>query len=317
VRRSLVERAVTAAIGTAGVDATVESVVARDVTVRPADGHAGRGMTLEDNAAVVPPVPGNAAIRGCLVERAQESGVSFVGATGSVESLHVRDITTRDDGLFGRGISVELDPPSGFRSSVTLERLKVERCHEFGVFVVGSDATIDRAIVTGVSARPVDGLLGAGLAVQLSLETGAPASATIRRATIQDTQQTGLFVAGAITDIESVVIEDTGADGNGLYGDGLLVSHAVFNGAPVATGAQVRQVHIARSARAGFSSFAAPVSLAASTLDCNPIHLAGETYQGLAASFTDGGNNVCGCGDVVEACKVLSADLAPPEPFGQ
>jgi hypothetical protein len=314
LRRSVVARALTAGVGTAGVDASIESVVARDVEVNPSTGITGRGMTIELNPLAMPPVPGTVSLRGSLVEHAHEVGVSLVGVTGLVESTLVRQIAPRPTGLFGRGVSVEVDPSSGSAAVVTLDRMRIEEVHEFGIFVVGSQATIDRAIVRDVHARPFDGALGVGLAVQMSFENGAPASASLQRSTVERTQQSGIFVAGATTWLESIVVTDTFTDGVGRYGDGLIVSAALFADQLVPTEAHAHAVRLERSARAGLSSFAASVWLGASTLECNPIHIDGETFQGIDFTFTDEGANVCGCAGATEQCKVLSTNLTAPEP---
>ena len=66
------------------------------------------------------------------------------------------------------------------------------------------------------------------------------------------------------------------------------------------------------SQRAGIANFGAVVGLADSQLDCNAIHLDGEPF-GASFRFDDGGGNECGCGAAREVCRVLTADLAPPE----
>lgn len=51
-------------------------------------------------------------------------------------------------------------------------------------------------------------------------------------------------------------------------------------------------------------------------LDCNHLALTAQDVIGIAPSFEDAGGNVCGCGDVSEACKVLGVELeAPPPPL--
>jgi hypothetical protein len=51
------------------------------------------------------------------------------------------------------------------------------------------------------------------------------------------------------------------------------------------------------------------------TIDCNPIDLNGEVFQGLGFSFEDQGGNVCGCGSDQRVCTALSTQLEPPQPI--
>lgn len=317
IRRSVVERAHLAGIGTAGVSAAVESVAVRDIEARISDALGGRGMTLENNGLVAPPVPGRGEVRGCRVERTQEAGIMFVGITGILEGTLVQDVEPRPDGLFGRGVSVEVDPPSGFASSVAFDRVRVERTHEFGVFVVGSQATVVDTVIRDTRMRPADQAYGVGLGIQMSFENGTAAQASLRTTTIEESHEIGIWVAGAVVDLEDVTVRDTKAIGDGSYGDGILVSTAFWNYATVATSVHATRSRVEGSARAGVSNFAADVSMGDSALSCNVIHIDGESFEGKTFVFTDRGGNTCGCdGEPVE-CAVLSASLSAPEPLEQ
>jgi len=57
------------------------------------------------------------------------------------------------------------------------------------------------------------------------------------------------------------------------------------------------------------------VGLTGTELICNPIALNGEVKSTQAATFEDGGDNLCRCGDDVQTCQVLSTGLSPPAPI--
>jgi hypothetical protein len=68
----------------------------------------------------------------------------------------------------------------------------------------------------------------------------------------------------------------------------------------------------ASNARAGLAVFATDAHLANSWLDCNPIHLNGEMFEGCDFELNDDGGNTCLCDTEIVPCKVLSTNLEPP-----
>lgn len=73
-------------------------------------------------------------------------------------------------------------------------------------------------------------------------------------------------------------------------------------------------VTISNSSRAGIASFGCDVVLEGSTLECNAIHLDGEESDGVAATFSNAGDNACGCAEEAVSCKILSTNLKAPDP---
>lgn len=313
LRNALVERAHTCGVCAAGMDTLVESVVVRDIDLQPLDGLVGRGMSVE--GAVLGPVPlmGHGTVRGSVIERAHEAGLTLVFSEAMVESTVVRDIEPRSDGIFGRGLSAELDLVTGNPAIATIDGVLVERSHEFGIFVGGSEATITRSVVRDIAARPADGGGGVGIAVQRSFETGGGATATVADTTVERCQQSGLSVLGATASFESVVVRDALPDENGAFGDGLVASLLLFEGlGDFPTTVTMTSSRIENSPRAGVLAFAADVSLADTHLSCNDFHLNGEVFEHHDFVIVDEGGNSCGCGDTVETCKVLSSGLDVP-----
>ena len=312
LRKTVVERAHACGVCVAGMETLVESVVVRDIALQPLDGLVGRGVSVE--GAVVGPVPlmGEGTVRGSVIERTHEAGMTLVFSETTVESTVVRDVEPRSDGTFGRGLSAELDLVTGNPAIATLDGVLVERTHEFGIFVGGSQATITRSHVRDIAARPADGGGGVGIAVQRSFETGGEATATVVDATVERCQQSGLSVLGTSASFENVVVRDALPDGNGAFGDGLVASLLVFDLGEFPATVSMASSRIDNSPRAGLLAFAAEVSLADTHLSCNAFHLNGEVFEGHDFVIVDDGGNSCGCGDAVQTCKVLSSGLDVP-----
>jgi len=57
------------------------------------------------------------------------------------------------------------------------------------------------------------------------------------------------------------------------------------------------------------------VALGSTVLSCNTIDLAGEIYFDQPSSFTDMGENLCGCPTPTSDCHSRAAGLAPPAPL--
>ncbi|MBW2455462.1 MAG: hypothetical protein JRI68_13160 [Deltaproteobacteria bacterium] len=75
------------------------------------------------------------------------------------------------------------------------------------------------------------------------------------------------------------------------------------------------------NSRAGIASFTARVELEDLRLDCNPVHLNGETSWNTAEGetiegdyeFVDMGGNLCSCQGIDDGCHVLSTGIEAPK----
>jgi hypothetical protein len=143
----------------------------------------------------------------------------------------------------------------------------------------------------------------------------------VDRCLVERSGDAGIAVGGATVDILRTVVRDTrGADG--LFGDGVMTYGIVYlTGdevtSEIPTLARIASSHIDGAARAGVSSFATTVSLEDTLVACSAFALNGEPFRSLTFSFTDEGNNRCGCDRVVDSCTVLSNGLTPPAPVEQ
>jgi hypothetical protein len=315
LRGSVVMRTRTCGVCLAGIDASVESLVVRDVEPQASDGIVGRGISFEAFMDTAGLVTGAMLLRGSLVERTYEAGVALIASEGTIESTVVRDIAPRGDGFGGRGIDAEIDPISGVSANAHIDNVLIERCHEFGIFIGGAEATIQRSTIRDISARPVDGAGGVGITIQMSFETGAPSNGTILTTLVERTQQGGLAVIGASATFTDVVVRDSMPDGNGAFGDGLVTTAAFYNNVLIPSATHVASSLIASNARAGVLAFATDVTLVDNQFECNAIHLNGEPYEDIGFVIDDLGGNSCGCNGAASPCKVLSSNLEVPGPI--
>jgi len=321
MRTTLVEDAEVAGVGAVGSDALFEGVLVRDV-VSAIDlvPSAGVGLTIEPQPLMMQGSVGT--VRGCLVERTSTFGIMVAGSDALIEGTRVQDVRPNDLSLqFGRGIGIELELGTQQPATATVRNVLVQRAHEAGITVIGSDADIESVTVRDiepaeVSSGPLDHALGIGLLVQMALENDQPASAELSWLHVENTHTAGIAVSGAEATIANSLVLDTkplGAE----FGDGLLVSSIVWelqNGGSQNNEAIVtlRDSVIEASARAGLSAFASELNVGSSWFECNPVSINGEMFQSFGFAFTDLGGNQCRCGDESEQCRVLSSNLAPP-----
>jgi hypothetical protein len=80
----------------------------------------------------------------------------------------------------------------------------VEECHEFGLSVIGSDATLEASVVRATAARTADGLFGDGVAV--FGPTAQAAAATLSGVRIEESARAGLASFGAFVSLASTSI---------------------------------------------------------------------------------------------------------------
>jgi len=211
----------------------------------------------------------------------------------------------------GRGIDVEQNQGE---ASLTVRGSLVERNHDVGLFIAGSDVRLEASVVRDTLPVMLD---GTGITVHVPC-TGAPplttcnaaerASATITGSLIEQNHDIGLLVSESDASVEASVIRATSPRVlDGLFGDGMVVVGDVAAGS-----ATVIQSRIEDSTRAGVASFGASVSLESTRIQCAAFELAGEAFGTQAFAFDDRLNNLCGCPIANATCKVVTAGLEPP-----
>src|SRR5207237_1353573 len=147
-----------------GSDATIDATVIRS-TLSDAQGKFGRGIGIQDDPETK--ARANVTVHACLVEQNQAEGVIVCGSDAAIDATVVK-------GMSGRGIDIEDDPATNARANVTVGACLVEQNHEVGIFVAGSDTTIEATVVR--STQPdTQGESGRGIGIQLNSATNARA----------------------------------------------------------------------------------------------------------------------------------------------
>jgi hypothetical protein len=305
VHATIVSQSHDSGIYVEGSDATIEESLVAD-TQPAADGTQGRGI----NAQIFGDQRATVVLRASNVERNFEIGVGAFGSDLTIEDSVVRDTAPRaSDQTSGHGVQAQR---TSQRSSVTLRESVVERSHRLGVFIGGSDATIEGTIVRDTEPQASDQQFGHGINVQADPATLDPSTATIDGSLVDNSYSVGVLVSIATLVADHLYVRNTKArPADKQFGDGVCLG-----GSTLAASAQITNSRVEASARAGISTFGGAVTLGTTTFECDAIPLDGETLGSTNASFDDRGGNVCGCGGTSSVCQVLGSGLAPPESIG-
>jgi hypothetical protein len=286
-----------------GGNCFLDRTVVRDTVPRAADGGEGIGVAATKSDASF--AKSALAVSNCLVERSHDFGIFYDGADGGIANSIVRDVRADSVSAAGHGIAVQDEPDYDERSVVTIAGTIVERSHESGIFVGGSDATIGTTTVRDVLPNPHSGNHGCGIAVQNRFPQ-EPAIAALSDVLLERNHMVGLLANGAIVSADRLVVRQTASlGGDSGFGDGIV--GIVVDGTPVAIDL-VRSI-VEDNERVGLGSFGADIAVADSVIGCNAIALNAEE----GGVISDLGGNDCGCAKGA-SCKVLSNSLEPPAP---
>jgi hypothetical protein len=290
-----------------GSDLALETTVVRATQPRLATDELGHGIALEHQGG-----GSTAALTDSVLEANHNAGMLVSGSDLVMSGTRIRDTQPQASDLTGAGgLIVQMAAAQGQRASASISASAIERNHPGGLLIVGSDVTAVNTVVRDSDAQVADRNFGRGVEARYDAETLAPATLTLTGCLVEGNHDAGVLVAGA-----DALLEDTEVRGtlprsvDGLYGDGLT---AFLPAEGVPTTVTVRRGWFSDNARAGVSSFGAKVVMSDATLDCNPIHLDGETVFGQASDFDELEPNQCGCESEAVACTVQSASLSAPE----
>ncbi|WP_437501078.1 right-handed parallel beta-helix repeat-containing protein [Sorangium sp. So ce1099] len=201
-----------------GSDAAIDASVVRNT--RPgADGAGGWGLIVQANASAGK--RGSANVRACLVEHNHDSGVDIIGSDATIEASVVRDTQPGEDRTRGWGVHVRHGLDAGERAIVTVRECIIEQNHEAGVYVYGSDATIEASVVRGTQAME-DGTLGRGISVRDVRDTGERARVIVRDCLVEQNHEAGVLVRGSDAVLETSLIRATRPGADGEHGGGIV-----------------------------------------------------------------------------------------------
>jgi hypothetical protein len=310
VTGSLVEGHQGAGVAVRGSDATLDRVVVRDSNPYAGADLFGGGISILPG--VDTGMPSRVVVRGSVVERNHEVGIQATGSQATLEGVIVRDNQPRPgDSKFGSGVVFGRDAGGGSPSEGAVIASLIERNHEVGVLISGSEANVEGAVVRDTRARPSDGRYGRGITFQAAPGTSLASTGTLASSLIEGNHEFGVFVFAASVAISDVHVRDTAPGvSDGLYGDGIAV---MSEDAQAIASATVTRVWLGQNSRAGLSSFAGTVVLGASVLSCNGYDINGEKLDGQQFRFEDAGDNACGCPKPASDCVVESAGLMAPD----
>jgi hypothetical protein len=158
------------------------------------------------------------------VERNRDLGIHVSGSNATVEATVVRDTLAQEsDQGAGRAVNVNPAATTGERSTLVLRSCLLDQNRDVGVFVSGSDATVEGTIVRATQPQIFDQSSGRGLNVQES-STGQPANVTVRGSLVLANHDLGVYVQGSTTTLDGTVVRDTEPRASdGEVGEGLGV----------------------------------------------------------------------------------------------
>jgi parallel beta helix pectate lyase-like protein len=305
VSGTLVERATEQGIDVDGAEATIASCAVRDTRPRMPDGGRGYGIQVIDGVA------GNRSlltIEGTVVERNHDAGIVAAGSDVTVNGTVVEDmlpLMSLQTG--GHGIAMQRDISTSQPSTLAISGSVVRRNFAAGVVVDGSTGVIEATTVDDTKPQMADGGFGRAIGVQPT--SGARPSLVLRDSILRHSLDGGIVLIGGDLEMtRSAIVDVAPLASSGEFGDGLCIDAGATQ-----VSAVVSRSLVAAAARAGIASFSAAVTVEGTKLDCNTVHLDGETVYDSPFSIVDAGGNVCGCGGDVVDCQVLSSDLTPPE----
>ena len=219
VTASVVERTRAHGVYILSSDAKLLGVVVRDI-LPDGTGVVGAGIAAHDSLQT--DERAHVQVTASVIERTHCTGVYVEGSDAELVGVVVRDILPDEEGNWGRGIQVRVNSDTYKRGKVQLTASVVERTHDIGVFVSGSDAEIWWAAVRDVLLNG-EGMSGSGIAVQNDPDTNARASVLVIASMVERTHTIGVFIAGSDAKLSGVVVRDILADGAGKGGDGIVV----------------------------------------------------------------------------------------------
>jgi hypothetical protein len=206
VRASLVEAATRGGIIAPGSVIDIDSVVVRD-TLPALDLDAGRGVEISWSATTG--TAADATVRRSVIERNYDIGVVALGSSATIEGTVVRDTKPRvSDDLAGRGITANQDA-TGNRGLITVRSTMIERNHEAGILVQGSDAVIEGVTVRGTLPLASTQQTGRGIDVFDGLVAGQRSSVMLVASLLEQNHEVGILVAGSDATLHGVRVRET------------------------------------------------------------------------------------------------------------
>jgi len=161
-------------------------------------------------------------LRSSLVEQNHEVGVFVGGSDATIEATVVRSTQPRSDGTGGTGIAIESHPSTYERAKLTLRSSLLEQNHAAGVFIVGSDATIETTVIRATQPRS-DGTWGHGMVIQDDAAAHERSEVALRTSLLEHNHEIGVSASASAATIETTVVRATQPRSDGTFGQGIAI----------------------------------------------------------------------------------------------
>jgi hypothetical protein len=200
--------------------------------------------------------------RDSLIERTQTYGVFVGGASATLERVVVRSTSPAADQTLGRGIYVQEDTDGLVPTTAVLHQVVLDDNTNQGLFVRGSEVTVDGLVVRGTLPRPSDLRFGHGIGIQASDE-GVRSHVTVHGAAVLGNHEAGIFVSASDASLEAVVIRGTQPMPGGGFGEGIHVTDAEAGGR---ANVSVSSAIVEQNQSGGVSAFGSDITIEATVV---------------------------------------------------
>lgn len=231
VTGSIIENSYDSGAFVTGSTLTLEHTVIRDSF---ADGLDRRGYAVGIQFDPFAELPSQVEMTQCLFERSTEIGIVLASSDVKLHGVLVRDTRPSSSGSFGRGMSVQTQPPVTLEGAdVEVVGSSVEDNFEVGLFMEGGRLHLEGVNVSGTQVG-AQILQGFGLAAQDEPISGQRPAITMRGCRFSENHSVGIFAGGCDLDVQGTLVESTQPtnDGNGpLFGRGASIQVGVTGAA--------------------------------------------------------------------------------------
>jgi hypothetical protein len=283
VRRCTVDRASEHAVFVAGSDAVLEGLLLRDGQALP-DGSFGRALQAgyEGSSSQRSEVH----VVGSRFAGMHDLGALAEGSQLTLEGVRVEDVepdlAAINSGFAVVGQDSQID---GTIAEIEIRGSLLERSHSAGLLVAGGSASVEGTLIRDVALHPDLGV-ARGLSAQDDHLTGVETALRVVGSTVQNTEELGVMAAGAVLEMEGVVVADIAPTPMGIGGRGINVQPNPYSGR-LAT-LDLRYSRVERT-----------VSLAVATVGTS-MNVTSTVVSDVAARPSDGG-----FGDGLAAVSIL------------
>lgn len=277
VERSLVESATEIGAFLEGTVVTIDRSVVRGT--RPIAGRAGRGVSVQESHLTS--TPSILLLRSSVIEANHELGVFVGGSEATIEATLVRDTRPTFAGQeAGHGIEGQASPLNGQRANLIVRGSVVERSHEGGIVLHGTDAVIESTVVRDTLPRGADDLMGWGISAEVDLDSNQRSTLELRSSVAERNSDVGISVLGCDGVIESVVSRLTQPVYDSSGGRGMNVQVQPITSEPAI--AAVRWCLIEGNTEAGITVFGSSAEIEATAIRDTAARSTGILGDGLA-----------------------------------